>query len=118
MNCKIDTTPDFARELKQLAKRYPSMKDDYRDFLDALRKSPRTSAYTVTEWSCPMSNVVGIGILYARYCKSSKFTVLSGRVNDCPYTCNLLSLSSIVDIPLKKSISYIVCVRTWSSLNI
>lgn len=39
MNCKIDTTPDFARDLKQLAKRYPSMKDDYRDFLDALRKS-------------------------------------------------------------------------------
>ena len=40
MNCKIETTPDFARELKQLAKRYPSMKDDYRNFLDALRKSP------------------------------------------------------------------------------
>ena len=40
MNCKIETTPDFARELKQLAKRYPSMKDDYRDFLDTLRKSP------------------------------------------------------------------------------
>ena len=37
MNCKIETTPDFARELKQ---RYPSMKDDYRDFLDTLRKSP------------------------------------------------------------------------------
>ena len=31
MNCKIDTTPDFARELKQLAKRYPSMKDDWRN---------------------------------------------------------------------------------------
>ena len=40
MNCKIDTTPDFARELKQLAKRYPSMKDDYRNFLESLRKSP------------------------------------------------------------------------------
>ena len=40
MNCKIETTPDFARELKQLAKRYPSIKEDYRDFLDALRKSP------------------------------------------------------------------------------
>ncbi len=40
MNCKIDTTPDFARELKQLVKRYPSMKDDYRNFIDALRKSP------------------------------------------------------------------------------
>ena len=40
MNCKIETTPDFARELKQLAKRYLSMKEDYRDFLDGLRKSP------------------------------------------------------------------------------
>ena len=40
MNCKIETTSDFARELKQLAKRYPSMKDDYRNFLDSLRKSP------------------------------------------------------------------------------
>ena len=40
MNCKIETTPDFARELKKLAKRYSSMKDDYREFLDALRKSP------------------------------------------------------------------------------
>ena len=40
MNCKIETTPDFARDLKLLAKRYPSMKDDYRDFLDTLRKSP------------------------------------------------------------------------------
>jgi putative protease len=40
MNCNIDTTPDFARELKQLAKRYSSMKDDYRAFLDSLRKSP------------------------------------------------------------------------------
>ena len=40
MNCKIEATPDFARELKQLAKRYPSMKDDYRNFIDALRKSP------------------------------------------------------------------------------
>ena len=39
MNCKIDTTPDFARDLKQLSKRYPSMKDDYRDFLDALRSA-------------------------------------------------------------------------------
>ena len=40
MNCKIETTPDFARELKHLAKRYPSMKDDYRDFLNVLRESP------------------------------------------------------------------------------
>ena len=39
MNCKIEATPDFARDLKQLAKRYPSLKDDYRDFVDSLRKS-------------------------------------------------------------------------------
>ncbi|SEM94637.1 RelE toxin of RelE / RelB toxin-antitoxin system [Prevotella sp. ne3005] len=42
MNCKIEATPDFARELKQLAKRYPSMKDDYRHFIDTLRNSPLT----------------------------------------------------------------------------
>ena len=40
MNCNIEATPDFARELKQLAKRYPSLKDDYRNFLDGLRESP------------------------------------------------------------------------------
>ena len=48
MNCKIDTTPDFARDLKQLAKRYPSIKDDYRDFLDALRKSGGARVITHT----------------------------------------------------------------------
>lgn len=40
MNCNIIATPDFARELKQLAKRYPSMKDDYKSFLDELSKTP------------------------------------------------------------------------------
>ncbi len=39
MNCKIDATPDFAHELKQLAKRYPSIKEDYKTFLDALRNT-------------------------------------------------------------------------------
>lgn len=40
MNCNITATPDFARELKRLAKRYPSMKDDYRNFLNELRENP------------------------------------------------------------------------------
>ena len=40
MNCKIVATPDFARELKQLAKRYPSMKEDYDAFLKELRQNP------------------------------------------------------------------------------
>ena len=40
MNCNIDTTPDFALELKQLAKRYPSIRDDYETFLKELRENP------------------------------------------------------------------------------
>lgn len=40
MNCNIDTTLDFALELKQLAKRYPSMRDDYETFLKELRENP------------------------------------------------------------------------------
>lgn len=40
MNCKITATPDFARELKQLAKRYPSIKEDYKQFLENLRDNP------------------------------------------------------------------------------
>ena len=40
MNCNIDTTPDFALELKQLAKRYPSIKNDYEAFLKELRENP------------------------------------------------------------------------------
>ena len=40
MNCSITATPDFARELKQLAKRYPSLKDDYCNFLNELRENP------------------------------------------------------------------------------
>ena len=40
MNCRITVTPDFARELKKLAKRYPSIKDDYATFLDELRQNP------------------------------------------------------------------------------
>ena len=40
MKCKITVTPDFARELKRLSKRYPSLKQDYSDFLEELRKNP------------------------------------------------------------------------------
>jgi mRNA-degrading endonuclease RelE of RelBE toxin-antitoxin system len=40
MNCRITATPDFAHELKKLAKRYPSMKNDYAIFLDELCQNP------------------------------------------------------------------------------
>ena len=49
MNCRIDTTPDFAQELKQLAKRYPSMKDDYKTFLERAAQEPSNGYATRQE---------------------------------------------------------------------
>ena len=40
MNCKITYTPDFAKALKHLAKKYKSMKDDYAKLLIDLRANP------------------------------------------------------------------------------
>lgn len=40
MNCKITYTPDFAKALKHLAKKYKSMKDDYAKLLSDLRANP------------------------------------------------------------------------------
>ncbi len=40
MNCRILATPDFARELKRLKKRYPSLKEDYECFLTELKANP------------------------------------------------------------------------------
>ena len=40
MNCRIVATPEFARSLKRLAKRYASIKEDYRQFLDMLCANP------------------------------------------------------------------------------
>ena len=40
MNCKITVTPDFRIELKHLAKKYASIKEDYASFLNDLRTNP------------------------------------------------------------------------------
>ena len=40
MSCKITYTPDFAKALKHLAKKYKSMKDDYVRLLSDLRANP------------------------------------------------------------------------------
>lgn len=40
MSCKITYTPDFAKQLKQLAKKYKSMKEDYARLLAELRSNP------------------------------------------------------------------------------
>ncbi len=42
MNCKITTAPDFDRDIKTLAKRYPSIRDDYKSFLEEIKSNPFT----------------------------------------------------------------------------
>lgn len=40
MNCKITYSPNFAKELKQLGKRYHSIKQDYENLLNELKENP------------------------------------------------------------------------------
>ena len=40
MNCRIDYLPEFERELRRLAKRYRSMKEDYALLLKDLKANP------------------------------------------------------------------------------
>lgn len=40
MNFEINVTPHFERELKALAKRYKSMKQDFRTLTDSLKENP------------------------------------------------------------------------------
>ena len=40
MSCRIDTLPEFERELKRLVKHYRSMKDDYADLIKQIKDNP------------------------------------------------------------------------------
>lgn len=40
MNCNITYSPQFAKELKRLAKKYKSIKQDYAELLNELRNNP------------------------------------------------------------------------------
>lgn len=40
MSCSIKVSDDFAREAKRLAKKYPSFKKDYKEFLDSIAENP------------------------------------------------------------------------------
>jgi mRNA-degrading endonuclease RelE of RelBE toxin-antitoxin system len=44
---KIIATPTFQKELKKLAKKYPSMKEDYRDLLNFLSENPTPKKYSI-----------------------------------------------------------------------
>ena len=41
MSCRIFTFPSFVRELKHLAKRYKSIKEDLRSLANELKENPR-----------------------------------------------------------------------------
>lgn len=41
MSYKIKTIPSFDKALKRLAKKYPSLKDEYLSLLDSLEASPK-----------------------------------------------------------------------------
>ena len=40
MNCRIFASPDFVREFKRLSKRYKSIQEDYKSFLEELTANP------------------------------------------------------------------------------
>ena len=39
-NITVSVSDDFAKEAKRLAKKYPSFKQDYKDFLDSIKCNP------------------------------------------------------------------------------
>ena len=41
MNFNVYTTDFFEKELKKLARKYPSLKEDYRFLLDSLKENPK-----------------------------------------------------------------------------
>lgn len=39
-NITVSVSDDFAKEAKRLAKKYPSFKQDYKEFLDSIKENP------------------------------------------------------------------------------
>ena len=39
-NITVSVSADFAKEAKRLAKKYPSFKQDYKDFLESIKNNP------------------------------------------------------------------------------
>ena len=47
MSLKIIPTPTFEKELKKLAKKYPSMKEDYTKMLEFLVENPQSKEHSI-----------------------------------------------------------------------
>lgn len=54
-NITVSVSDDFAKEAKRLAKKYPSFKQDYKEFLDSIKENPLqgdeiTKTYAKSVW--------------------------------------------------------------------
>ncbi len=78
MNCSIYTSPEFEKTLKGLAKHYPSVKEDYRQFLSDLRKNPF------------MGTQLGNNLRKVRYDKSERNTISDKELKQLLKNNNLI----------------------------
>ena len=53
MNCRIKVLPNFAKDLKRLSKKYPSIKQDYANLLSELESNP----YSGIDLGCGLRKV-------------------------------------------------------------
>ena len=53
MNCRIKVLPNFAKDLKRLSKKYPSIKQDYANLLNELKSNP----YSGIDLGCGLRKV-------------------------------------------------------------
>ena len=58
MNYEVVAIPNFRKELKKLAKKYPSLKEDFKALLHRLKKNPCKELHwgataTKSEWQSP-----------------------------------------------------------------
>ena len=49
-NITVSVSDDFAKEAKRLAKKYPSFKQDYKDFLDSIKQYSVNSYVIDWKW--------------------------------------------------------------------
>ena len=71
MSCKITYTPDFAKQLKRLAKKYKSMKEDYAQLLAELEEEwSQYIAEKQLTTRLPFASKVSVELILRRYCKT------------------------------------------------
>ena len=81
MSFEIKTIEVFDRQAKRLAKHYASFKQDYKDFLDELRKNPLTGTD------------LGGGVRKVRMAIASKGKGKSGGARVITYTADVITTS-------------------------